>query len=315
MPCGQNSNETFYANAPNYCRDTPFTGALHPGRRCYREFGQATPGGDQVCFDAAGNCEDSYDRVDPADGRDAAGCCTLGVARSVGHVVADIVPSLIRHSMTPQGITLFYHRSDTGDSAGVAGGNGGVGPWPVADQLGSSSPFDSQYAGIRERIYYYADRYGIDRTIAIWQLWAENRFRSTGCSGAGACGIAQFTAATAQRFGVDRSNVESSLTGWGKYMSWLLGRSYIHVDIRLALAGYNAGEGRVQQYGGIPPFTETRNYVATIMSNAGPSPASSAGASSSNPVVIANTGGNGDTGSSDSSLYVIGGLLLLAALT
>lgn len=132
-----------------------------------------------------------------------------------------------------------------------------------------ASPFDSQYSSIRDRITYYANQYGVDPNIGIWQLWQENKFRSTGCSGASACGIAQFIPATAARFGVDRNNVESSLNGWAKYMRWLLDRSYIHGDYRLALAGYNAGEGNVQKYGGIPPFTETRNYVNYIMSNAG----------------------------------------------
>ena len=131
-----------------------------------------------------------------------------------------------------------------------------------------ASPFDPQYEQIRSRIVHYANLYGIDPAIAIWQLWQENRFRSTGCSGAGACGIAQFMPATALRFGVDRNDVESSLNGWGQYMRWLLDRPYINGDISLALAGYNAGEGRILQYGGIPPFRETQNYVSSILAGA-----------------------------------------------
>lgn len=134
--------------------------------------------------------------------------------------------------------------------------------------MAAASPFDPQYAAIRSRITYYANLWGIDPVIGIWQLWQENKFRSTGCSGAGACGIAQFIPATAARFGVNRNDIESSLNGWGKYMAWLLRQPYINGDIRLALGGYNAGEGRIQQYKGLPPFSETQNYVQTIMTNA-----------------------------------------------
>ncbi len=127
------------------------------------------------------------------------------------------------------------------------------------------SPFDAEFNQIRERINFYADKYAIHRATAIWQIWQESKFNPRASSGK-ANGIAQFTPATAARFGVKVWDVESSLNGWGKYMRFLLdlfGGVY-----SLALAGYNAGEGAVKKYGRqIPPYTETKNYVKTILGN------------------------------------------------
>ena len=74
--------------------------------------------------------------------------------------------------------------------------------------------------------------------------------------------------ATAKRFDCDdptdeKANVEAGT----KYLKWLLKR--FDGDVSLALAGYNAGEGSVDKYQGIPPFSETQNYVKKIVANYG----------------------------------------------
>lgn len=132
-----------------------------------------------------------------------------------------------------------------------------------------SSPFDSQYDAIRNKIIYYADQWGIPRDVAIWQIWYESTYNPNAVSPAGAKGIAQFMPATAARFGVDVWDIDSSLDGWGEYMSWLLRQPYINGNIGLALAGYNAGEGNVQKYHGVPPFAQTQDYVKKILGSAG----------------------------------------------
>ena len=75
--------------------------------------------------------------------------------------------------------------------------------------------------------------------------------------------------ATAARFGVrDVWDPEQNLRGGMAYLRWLLG--YFKGDLRLALAGYNAGEGAVDRHGGVPPFAETQSYVARIMGKLAP---------------------------------------------
>ena len=77
-------------------------------------------------------------------------------------------------------------------------------------------------------------------------------------------GLMQLIPATAMRFGVtDAYKPEQNITGGVRYLRWLL--DYFDGDIAKALAGYNAGEGKVIKHGGIPPYRETRNYVAKIL--------------------------------------------------
>lgn len=99
--CKQHKDENFYRTAPNYCRDSWFSGLLHPGKRCYREIPVRTrpnecPPGDQVCFDKQGKCEDSWDRVSPVQGKDADGVCDLNqFCAWTGHLAMDVVPGFL----------------------------------------------------------------------------------------------------------------------------------------------------------------------------------------------------------------------------
>lgn len=112
-----------------------------------------------------------------------------------------------------------------------------------------------------------ARRYGIDESIAVAQIKQESSFDPNAKSPAGALGIAQFMPATARRFGLTNPrDPRAAMDAWGKYMTFLLKK--FGGDYRLALAGYNAGEGNVMKHKGVPPFKETRNYVARIMSQA-----------------------------------------------
>ena len=75
-------------------------------------------------------------------------------------------------------------------------------------------------------------------------------------------------ASTAKRFGcTDPHDLEENVAAGTKYLAWLLKR--FNGDVKLALAGYNAGEGAVDRYHGVPPYDETRNYVKKISANYG----------------------------------------------
>ena len=109
-----------------------------------------------------------------------------------------------------------------------------------------------------------ASRHGLDPCLILSVMRAESSFNRMAISPKGASGLMQLMPATATRFGVKNIfDVRENVFGGAKYLRWLLDR--FSGDVRLALAGYNAGEGAVEFYGyRIPPFLETQNYVRTI---------------------------------------------------
>ncbi len=107
---------------------------------------------------------------------------------------------------------------------------------------------------------------GLDPCLILSIMRAESAFNRSAVSPKGAMGLMQLMPATATRFGVrDFFDPRENVLGGSRYLRWLLDR--FSGDVRLALAGYNAGEGAVEFYGyRIPPFLETQNYVRTIYS-------------------------------------------------
>ncbi|HKP84695.1 MAG TPA: lytic transglycosylase domain-containing protein [Blastocatellia bacterium] len=121
-------------------------------------------------------------------------------------------------------------------------------------------------AAVDALVHEAAAQNGLDPCLIFSVMRAESSFNRMAVSPKGASGLMQLMPETAARFGV--KNIfdprENVLAG-AKYLRWLLNR--FDGDVRLALAGYNAGEGAVEFYGlRIPPFLETQNYVRIIYS-------------------------------------------------
>ena len=91
----------------------------------------------------------------------------------------------------------------------------------------------------------------------------ESGYRQTAVSSVGAIGLGQLMPATAAKLGVNPNDMHQNLDGSARYMLMLLGR---FGSKELALAGYNAGPGAVEKYGGIPPYPETQGHVRKVMS-------------------------------------------------
>jgi cell wall-associated NlpC family hydrolase len=105
-------------------------------------------------------------------------------------------------------------------------------------------------------------RYGLDPALLAAVAKTESGFDRAAVSPAGAKGLMQLMPATAGSLGVDPLDPGQAVDGAARLLRQLLDRFGGRVD--LALAGYNAGPGAVQQYGGVPPFPETRTYVQRV---------------------------------------------------
>lgn len=104
----------------------------------------------------------------------------------------------------------------------------------------------------------------VSPALALAVIAVESSGRADAVSRAGAEGLMQLMPDTADRFGVaDSRKPEQNIAGGVKYLDWLLGE--FGGDPVLALAGYNAGEGAVREYGGVPPYAETRDYVPRVL--------------------------------------------------
>ncbi|HZI50105.1 MAG TPA: lytic transglycosylase domain-containing protein [Pyrinomonadaceae bacterium] len=107
------------------------------------------------------------------------------------------------------------------------------------------------------------EKQGVDPRFIHAVIWQESKYKVDARSHAGAQGLMQLMPATAKRFGCEHpEDPQENITAGTKYLSWLLKRFAGNVE--LALAGYNAGEGSVDKYDGVPPYNETKNYVKII---------------------------------------------------
>lgn len=112
-------------------------------------------------------------------------------------------------------------------------------------------------------IFEVGENQGVDPRLIHAVIWQESKYDTHAHSHAGAEGLMQLIPATAKRFGCEHpDDPEQNITAGTKYLGWLLKR--FSGNVELALAGYNAGEGSVDKYDGIPPYDETQNYVKII---------------------------------------------------
>jgi soluble lytic murein transglycosylase-like protein len=115
-----------------------------------------------------------------------------------------------------------------------------------------------------EMIAGAAAKYGVDPELIRAVINQESRFKVNARSHKNAQGLMQLIPDTAKRFGIkDPYDPQQNIDGGTRYLGWLLNR--FDGDVKLALAGYNAGENAVKRFGNqVPPYKETIQYVSKI---------------------------------------------------
>ena len=109
-----------------------------------------------------------------------------------------------------------------------------------------------------------APAYGVEPQLALAIMKAESNFDPQALSPKNAMGLMQLIPETAERFRVkDAFDPKQNISGGLAYLRWLL--AYFEGDVALVAAAYNAGEGTVERYRGVPPYAETRGYVDRVL--------------------------------------------------
>ncbi|MEZ5535835.1 MAG: lytic transglycosylase domain-containing protein [Thiolinea sp.] len=128
---------------------------------------------------------------------------------------------------------------------------------PVPELNQKSTPF-------QQSIHTYARKFSVDSDLIRSVITIESCYLEKALSPKSAQGLMQLIPATAERFGVSNAyDSEQNIRGGTQYLGWLSQR--FGGDLVKVLAAYNAGEGKVDRYDGIPPYRETRNYVHDVL--------------------------------------------------
>lgn len=132
-------------------------------------------------------------------------------------------------------------------------------PAPQAEVIPPDAP-----KHIVEIVKKHAPQYKLSPALVLTFIKVESNYDTIALSPKNAKGLMQLIPETAERFGVSRPyDAEQNIRGGMAYLRWLM--AYFEGNVQLVAAAYNAGEGAVNRYRGVPPYAETRAYVLRIL--------------------------------------------------
>ncbi len=139
-------------------------------------------------------------------------------------------------------------------------------PFSSADASAAAAQMPVSANTLAELIDAIAEANHVEAPLVHSVIKAESNYNPAAISPKGAEGLMQLIPSTAHRFGVSNSfNAQENVEGGVKYLKYLI--ELYQNDYEKVIAAYNAGEGAVAKYGGIPPYSETINYVLRVSKN------------------------------------------------
>jgi soluble lytic murein transglycosylase-like protein len=134
---------------------------------------------------------------------------------------------------------------------------------PIAQPAPAARARMAMPAGLPRLIQDASDQSQLSARLIAAVAWQESRMNQAAVSPKGARGVMQLRPDTAARLRVDAADLRGNLDGGAAYLAQML--KQFDGDIVLSLAAYNAGPEAVRRWGGVPPYPETRAYVAAIL--------------------------------------------------
>jgi soluble lytic murein transglycosylase-like protein len=136
---------------------------------------------------------------------------------------------------------------------------------PAVDSSAMGASHTAAGTELERAVTRAARQHRLHPALLFAVMKAESSFNPIVVSKAGAVGLMQLVPETAMRHGVQNLyDTNENVAGGARHLRYLLDR--FHGNTRLALAAYNAGEGKVDRYKQIPPYKETRHYVQKVLS-------------------------------------------------
>lgn len=178
-------------------------------------------------------------------------------AQSSGSISPETVQKLLGFNPAPNIPVADSQNVSTGNTAAVTSGS-------QTNATSSGNTSSSSSTSLDAYFEEASEKYNVDVKLLKAIAHAESNFNPNATSSSGAMGVMQLMPSTAKSLGItDAYNAYDNIMGAAKVISQHLAN--YNGDVSLALAAYNAGSGNVAKYGGVPPFTETQNYIKKVL--------------------------------------------------